>query len=124
MSAVLLDTCIVIHFLRQKPEAIEYIQTLSNAPHLSSVTVMELYAGVRGKDEEQQLANMIAHSQVLDICGEIGALAGKLLKQYRPASGMDAIDALIGATAMHNDVELVTLNIKHFAMFEGLGRPY
>lgn len=124
MSDVLLDTCIVIDFLRQKPEAVDYIQSLTNTPHLSSVTVMELYAGVRGRDEERQLANMIAHSQVLDICTDTGALAGKLLKQYRPSSGMDAIDALIAATAMHNGVELVTLNIKHFAMFEGLGRPY
>ena len=124
MNDVLLDTCIVIDFLRQKPKAIDYIQTLSNAPHLSSVTVMELYAGVRGRHEEQQLANMIAHSQVLDINSEIGALAGRLLKKYRPSSGLDAIDALIAATAKHNDIELVTLNIKHFAMFEGLVRPY
>ncbi len=124
MNDVLLDTCIVIDFLRGKPEAVAYIHSLSNAPYLSSATVMELYAGVRGSQEEQQLANMVAHSKVLEICGEIGAQAGKLLKQYRPSTGLDAIDALIAATAKHNDVGLVTLNIKHFAMFKGLARPY
>ena len=124
MKGVLLDTCIIIDYLRQKQQATDYIEALPSVPHLSAVTVMELYAGVRGRKEERQLEIMIGHSVVLDVSSEIGAEAGTILKEYRPKNGMDAIDAIIAATAKGHNLELATLNLKHFAMFKELKRPY
>lgn len=124
MKGVLLDTCIVIDYLRQNPKAVDYVHSLHSMPHLSAVTIMELYAGVRGAKEERQLEIMTGHSVVLDISSDIGADAGKLLQQYRPKNGMDAIDALIAATTKQFDLDLATLNLKHFTMFGGLKRPY
>ncbi len=124
MKGVLLDTCVVVDYLRQKQQATDYIQALQIVPHLSAVTVMELYAGVRGREEKRHLEIMIAHSVVLEVSGEIGAEAGTILKEYRPKNGMDAIDAIIAATAKDHNLELVTLNLKHFSMFKGLKRPY
>lgn len=85
---------------------------------------MELYAGVKGTREGRQLDLMIAHAKVQDVTGEIGVLAGKYLNQYRPSNGLDVIDALIAATSKINGIQLATLNIKHFPMFEELKRPY
>ena len=124
MKGVLLDTCIVIDYLREKPAAVDYVQSLAFMPHLSAVTIMELYAGVRGRQEERQLEIMVGYSVVADITAEIGAEGGKILQQYRPMNGMDAIDALIAATAKQYDLDLITLNLKHFSMFEKLQRPY
>ena len=124
MSGLLLDTCIVIDYLRHKKLALDYVHSLSHRPQLSAVTIMELYSGVQGRTEEQDLKLLIANATVLDICGEIGQQAGRFMQQYRPSNGVDTIDAMIAATAKHHNLELVTLNLKHFPMFDGLRRPY
>ncbi len=39
-------------------------------------------------------------------------------------SGIDDADYLIAATANILDAPLLTTNVRHFPMFEGLTRPY
>lgn len=124
MNSVLLDTCIVIDYLRQRTEAVEFVHGLSSAPVITAVTAMELYVGVKGEKEERILDTLIENTEVLDITGDIGIQAGKHLKTYRPSHSVDVVDALIAATAEIRELELVTLNLKHFPMFESLQRPY
>ncbi|KAA3419994.1 PIN domain-containing protein, partial [Streptococcus pneumoniae] len=52
------------------------------------------------------------------------SLAGDYVRQYGPSHGVDPIDALIAATAKSANLQLATLNLKHFPMFKGLKRPY
>ena len=124
MNHTLLDTCVVIDYLRQKDGAISYIHGLPTTPQLSSMTVMELYAGIRGKRERYRIETMINHSLVLDVTHEIGVKSGEYLKKYRASHGVGAIDAIIAATAEIHNLELATLNFKHFPMFNDLERPY
>ena len=124
MNHTLLDTCIVIDYLRQKHQAVSYIHALSAAPQLSSITVMELYAGTRGQREQRRIEGMINHVLVLNITHDIGVKAGEYLKKYRASHGVGAIDALIAATAESHSLNLATLNLKHFPMFKDLERPY
>ena len=124
MTGRLLDTCIVIDFLRQRPAAVTFLNTLATRPVLSCLTVMELNAGIRTDAEQRALDLTIGNSTILAISGEISAQAGKYLRQFRPAFGIDPIDALIAASAKHYEIELVTLNLKHFPMFKELKRPY
>ena len=124
MNHTLLDTCIIIDYLRQNHQAVSYIHDLSAAPELSSITVMELYAGIRGQREQRRIEAMINQTLVLDITHDIGVKAGDYLKQYRASHGIGAIDALIAATAESHGLNLVTLNLKHFPMFKDLERPY
>ena len=85
---------------------------------------MELYAGIRGRQERYRIETMINNSLVLDVTHEIGVESGEYLKTYRASHGIGAIDALIAATAEIHDLELATLNLKHFPMFKDLERPY
>ncbi len=124
MSGILLDTNVVIDYLRRKKDAVNYLHRLLSIPHFSAVTVMELYSGVRVGRETRQLEVIIGHSNVLNIDAETGAIAGKFMKEYRSICGLDAADALIAATAKQQGLELATLNLKHFPMFENLKRPY
>ena len=50
--------------------------------------------------------------------------AGKLVKQYRLSHSVEIPDAIIAATSLLSDMELNTLNIKHYPMFRGLKPPY
>ncbi len=124
MTGILLDTCVVIDILRQKSKAIDYLESLVKVPALSAPTVTELYAGVRGTKEQRILAAIVETSTVIHLDVKTAKRAGELLAKYRPSHGLDAIDAMIAATAEGHDLQLATINLKHFPMFEGLQRPY
>jgi hypothetical protein len=42
MNRPLLDSCIVIDYLREHPPAVRYIRTLATEPLLSAVTIAEV----------------------------------------------------------------------------------
>ena len=51
MKRTLLDTCVLIDYLRGKPEAILFLDHLNHFQFLSAMTVAELYADVRQGEE-------------------------------------------------------------------------
>lgn len=52
-------------------------------------------------------------------------LAGELARRYRTSyTGIDAADYLIAATSILHDAQLLTMNVKHFPMLEGLQQAY
>lgn len=120
----LLDTCIIIDFIRAKAEATAYIQSLKSSPHISVVTVTELLTGVRNKKEQAQIQTIIDTSIVLDVTEEIATMAGHWLNQYFKSHGVGLGDGLIAATAEVHRLQVATLNLKHFPMFPDLKRPY
>lgn len=121
---MLLDTCIVIDLLRGRKEALAFIIGLRTAPSLSAVTAAELIAGVRNARERREIERLLQLYVIQDIELEIASLAGDYVRQYGPSHGVDPIDALIAATAKTRNLDLATLNLKHFPMFKGLKRPY
>ncbi len=121
---MLLDTCIVIDLLRGRKEALAFIVGLSTAPSLSAVTATELIAGVRNARERREIERLLHLYVIQDIELEIASLAGDYVRQYGPSHGVDPIDALIAATAKTRNLDLATLNLKHFPMFQRLRRPY
>lgn len=55
----------------------------------------------------------------------IARRAGELGRRWRAShGGLAAADLMIAATALEHDLELATLNVRHFPMFEGLEPPY
>jgi hypothetical protein len=121
---VLLDTCIVIDVLRGQSAALAFVNGLSDTPSLSAISATELLAGVRNRRERGRIEQLLSVYVVHDIGLEIASLAGDYIREYGPGHGTDPIDALIAATAKLRNLELVTLNLKHFPMFKGLKRPY
>jgi hypothetical protein len=122
--SLLLDTCILIDYLRGKERSVDYLEGLGVAPTISVITVMELTAGAKGKREESQMAELFSAFNVIDVDRVVAEEAGRLLAQYARSHAVDPPDALIAATARCHDLDLVTHNIKHFPMFKGLKRPY
>lgn len=48
---LLLDTDVIIDYLRGRAEAVTYIESLTEPLLVSTITVAELYSGVREGDE-------------------------------------------------------------------------
>ena len=122
--SILIDTDIVIDFLRGRKQAVSFFKDNSEIICFSAITVAEIYAGIRGKEEEIAVEHLFSIFPVIETTKKIAIEAGKLVKQYRPSHSVELPDAIIAATCIISDSELNTLNIKHYPMFRGLKPPY
>lgn len=121
---ILVDTDILIDFLRGNGEATQYIKENISSIILSSVTVAELYSGVRDGREKRLLDSFIDLVEIIPVATDVAIKAGLLKRDFHKSHGTGLADALIAATAeMHAD-EFKTCNIKHFPMIKGITPPY
>jgi len=121
---ILIDTDIVIDFLRGDKRALSHFKSVSDSMCFSAITVAEIYAGIKGKKEESEVERLFSIFPVIATTNEIAREAGKLVKQYRPAHSVEIPDAVIAATCLLSGAELHTLNIRHYPMFKDLKPPY
>jgi predicted nucleic acid-binding protein len=124
MKKMLFDTDVLIEYLRGEDEAQAYIDNISDAVYMSSITMAELYAGVRKGEELKKLEIFIETFEVTNLNKSIAKIGGLYRNQYKPSHGMGLADALIAATAKEIDAQLITFNTKHFPMLTDVIRPY
>jgi predicted nucleic acid-binding protein len=122
--AALVDTSILIEFLRRVPAAVAWFEGQTDPLTISVITVLELYAGARSQHEERDIAALCQRLACLPVGREIAERAGALMRHFHRTHGIDVPDAIIAATAEHHGLPLATLNVKHFPMFPKLKRPY
>jgi predicted nucleic acid-binding protein len=120
----LLDTCVLIDYLRDREAAVSIVHGMEARPSVSVVTVAELCAGVRNESEHQRIAALPDLLHVWDVGFEIARLAGHHCLRYRGSHGVGIPDALIAATAQVHGARLVTRNARHFPMLDDLLVPY
>jgi len=124
IKGILLDSNILIDYLRDKTEAVNYLEGLKKTPYISSITVAELYAGIRNSKEKNILDQFIDAFQILTVDVLIAKLGGEYRQKYGKSHSVDLIDALIAATASAHHLPLASLNKKHFPMIKKLISPY
>ena len=123
-GSYLLDTDILVDFLRGHKKAVAFVNTCSARIILSSIVVAELYAGVKGNAEQAALADFVSLFRVIPVSAEI-AKAGALHKRdYGKSHGVGLADAILAATAEAEGAELKTLNRQHYPMLKGLRAAY
>jgi predicted nucleic acid-binding protein len=121
---LLLDTDILVEYLRGRREAVEYLEGLSTDLHVSVISVAELFAGVRDDEEERSLKQFLLAFTALSVTEKVARLGGLYRRDYRPSHGTGLADALIAATAEENGFDLVTFNRRHFPMLSEVTVPY
>lgn len=118
---ILLDTCILIDYLRNKPEVVSYIeQKGKNNFILSTVVTIELFKGVRNKTELRTLQKELQYFSLLEIDNNVSFVANKLSENYALSHQMGLGDTLIAATALIYSLELKTYNMKDFQFIPSL----
>ncbi len=110
----LVDTDVWIDYLRGYPQATAFVKQLPERVWISAVSVAELHAGVREGAEREALSMLISSLDVADLTSEIAARGGLLRRDYGRSHGVGLNDALIAATAMGLDLQLLTLNVKYY----------
>lgn len=125
MSArLLIDTDVVIDYLRELPEAVEYLEERTEVLLLSVVTVAELYAGVREGKERRKLQTFLGAFEILPLEASVAERGGLFRRDFGSTHSTGLADALIAATAEAAGAPLVTLNQKHFPMLRDVVVPY
>ncbi len=120
----LIDTDVLIDYLRGNVAAIHFFKEIQGHLLISAVSVAELYAGVKGEEEETQLADFVASFEIVEIDLSIARQGGLFRNQYFRSHGVGIADALIAASAVHYTARLITLNQKHFPMLSDIQAPY
>jgi predicted nucleic acid-binding protein len=120
----LLDTDVLIEYLRGKQQAAEFLEGLDGELLLSAITVAELFSGAKGTQEIEALDQFILAFQVIPIDDRLARQGGMIRQQYHLSHGVGLADALIAATALDREAQLVTFNRRHFPMVEDARQPY
>jgi predicted nucleic acid-binding protein len=121
---LLVDTDILVDFLRGYNQAVQFVTTHVTEMALSAITVAELYAGSKGAGELEQLDEFIGLFEILPATREVAREGGRYKNHYHKSHGIGLADGIIAATAVLHDLDLKTLNTKHYPMLEGVIPPY
>lgn len=126
MSHHLLDTSVIIDYLRGKDEVVEIIDNLEGEVSSSFVCLAELFEGVaREKNPEKTSEKIIGFfgtfSKTYGLDEKIARKFGETRKELKDkGTVIEDMDILIAATCLANDLVLLTKNEKHFARVKGL----
>ncbi len=123
MTGKLLDSTILIDLSRGGITAAEYIDSERAAAvslFISVISAMELIAGCRNKGEVMKIKALVAEFSLLHLSPLISARAYELMLLFNKSHGLAIPDALIAATAVTNNLELISDNVRHFSMIPDL----
>jgi predicted nucleic acid-binding protein len=116
MSSTIVDTDILINFLRGKEKARDFLISQLNEAVLccSAITVAEIYAGMKGHEKTgtDELLNSL---DIVPVDRTIAEKAGHYKKDIN-SHGLELDDCLIAATAFIKKATLATGNGKHYPM--------
>jgi predicted nucleic acid-binding protein len=123
-TPLLIDTDVLIDYLRDYPAAVNYIETQQARLLISVLTVAELYAGVREGEERARLEQFLQAFEIIPLDLRLAVQGGLYRRDYGKSHNVGLADALIAATATRRQIPLVTLNQKHFPMLQDIIVPY
>ena len=125
MNGYLLDTDIVVFFLRNKKNIAEHLALLSpNDIFVSEVTVAELEYGNRcsGRYEENKymVERFLSSVNIVPFSDAILLYAEERYRLRMLGQSIEDFDLLIGCTAVSENLIMVTNNAKHYSRIKGI----
>ena len=111
----LVDTCILIDFLRGNKSVYDILVDNENIGlSMSTITMMELVLGAFNKKEIIYIQKAFSKINIIYINEEISKLGQELLIKYNKSHNLVIDDALIAATSLVTGLELMTYNKADF----------
>ncbi len=112
---ILCDTNILIELYKANPKVIQPLQAIGSSNiAVSVITQAELLYGAKDKQELNQLIQHLSHCTNYAVNENISALFIQLMTRYSLSHKTSIPDMLIAATAITQNIQLYTLNIKDF----------
>jgi tRNA(fMet)-specific endonuclease VapC len=127
-NAALIETTILVDFLRRSADAADYLDAVRlNASLIcSAVTKAELVVGARTGAELRAIDQLVDRFEVEAITAADSVRSLNWLRKYYHSHGVGFHDCLLGAAAVRLRLPVATLNEKHFKALPGVKviRPY
>jgi len=118
---MIFDTDIFIWVQRKNIKAAKLMEKSENRL-LSTQTYMELLQCAKNKTQHQFVKDFITSYGfiVLPVTENIGHRASIYIEEYTLSSNLRSGDAIIAATAVENNMTLISGNAKHYKMIKDL----
>lgn len=78
MTRILFDTDVIINYLRGDQQAIHYFESYDGDLCISAITIAELYSGVKGDQEREELDYFTSIFTVIPVTTEIAIKTGNM----------------------------------------------
>lgn len=107
---ILCDTNIFIHAFNQHQPTIDVLSDIGfENIVLSSITIMELYRGMRDSKEMVAMRKKLFYYDRIMLNETISAKAIELIERYKLSDNLHIPDALIGATAIISGIPFLRI---------------
>lgn len=121
----LLDSNICIYFLRNKREVVNRLAEVGwDSCCISEYSAAELYYGAECSDHPventQDIIDFCSLIRVIPISGVLREFARQKSLLRRKGLMIEDADIFIGATAIVNDIVMVTENVRHLGRLDGI----
>lgn len=118
---ILCDTNILIEFYKNNTAIIQELRQVgSQNLAISIITRAELYYGAINKAELLKIQKHLNLLHNFPLDNQVSIQFIQLMERYSLSHKLTIPDALIAATALVNNVNLYTLNVKDFSFIEGI----
>ncbi len=121
MKKLLLDTSVIIDFLRRKDKSGSLFYQVSEQDlYISIITHTELFAGKsiwENKEARNILSEVFSGTKIIPLTEDISEKAG-YIRAHNQSNSL--IDSIIAATSITSDCKIVTLNMKDFEQIKGI----
>lgn len=116
MKSIILDTDVLINFLRGRERARNYLMSVLDTADLccSALTVAEIHAGMREYERTKTMA-LLDSLTIIDVTKNIAEKAGEDRRSIK-SQDLELDDCIIAATAFMRHAALATGNDRHYPM--------
>ena len=117
---MIVDSDVLIWHLRDHSVATKYLHDAGKRGpvFVSTITVAEVASGQSANP--RVLEQLFTAIEPLPVTFEIAQRAGAYRQRFGPSHGVGLADCIIAATADAHELQVATLNVRHFPMIRGL----
>ncbi|NEP36954.1 MULTISPECIES: type II toxin-antitoxin system VapC family toxin [unclassified Moorena] len=122
MAVILIDTDILIDLANNDSLAKERLvrESKTSLFQISIITKLELIVGCRNKQELDSLDKFLRQFSIIQLNAQISLKAEQLMGSYYLSHGLLIPDALIAATAIENQIPLLSKNQRDYRFISEL----
>jgi predicted nucleic acid-binding protein len=124
---MLVDSDVLMAHLRGVDAAREWLLSARRTHGRLSISVVSLVdvAGGMRSPERREVARLLASLRPVPVSERVAWTAASLIRTYRRSHRSIGLgDYLVAASAQTEGLQLATLNVRHYPMFDGLEPPF
>jgi predicted nucleic acid-binding protein len=116
MTIGIADTTVIIHYFRELPEAVAWVDTQPQRLSVTSITWLEIMYGVKSKTNQIANRDALEKFDVEFLTASDQRWAMEQMERFRLSNGVSINDCLIASAAYRLGVPLYTHNVRHMSV--------